>query len=859
MAHTLPAPHDVRINLLKNPLCLRPGALSFSWATEAVRQTAYRIVIAPGLDHAEAERYVYDTGRVASDRSTAVCPAIPAGILQTGCLYYARVSVWDEGGAESPLSLPLPFTVDTAWVAADAVWAEPDEDGSIPDFLFARYDFSLDADELDEIDRVLVSITATSPEPARQFVYSLSFNGESVGVGPARLGKSPDGKTILYTNTYDITPHLRAGRNTLAALHYTTADHGFLCQVTVYEGDAAGYVLTNSSRDAADWRVLRGDAALGKDNSIGTVYFKAHACNPVADRYPFGFDTPDFIVTDEWEPPCVTGPIGGGIPLVPAESEPMRRILRPSNGVTVERLPDGRLLIDLGTEIVGSLRLSLHAPAAGVITLDYGEQLVPGTRQVKSPMNTSNRYRETWSLPAGPVVMETYSLMTFRYVTVTGYDSPLSPADVTPIEIRKDFDDTQSLLVTDHPLLEDIHALVKHTVRATTQDIYVDSQSRERGAYEGDLLINMLAAYAMEDSFAPARLSTEYLLGHRTWPADYLLTIIYAARADYMATGDDRILRAWYPILRGNLFDNCLRVLEDGGLLLSTPPTGPSNGNAILVDWPPAERDGYDMSLTYNTVFNALVARAVAEMADIATVTGHDADAATLHTRAEDIRATMIARLHDPAIGRFRDGLDADLTPSPHAAQHATAYALACGVYADEAMADRMAKVIEADGGFRMSVYSAFFLLDGLYRTGHGDIANRLMLDGDTAPGARTWAYMLRGLGATITTEAWSEATKPNMTLSHPWGAAPAHMLAAGVAGVRPTAPGYAAFEVAPAPHGIGSLDLTIPTIRGTIRVALDGDTLTLTVPGNTRATVHLPDGRTAAVGAGTHTFSYPA
>ena len=146
-----------------------------------------------------------------------------------------------------------------------------------------------------------------------------------------------------------------------------------------------------------------------------------------------------------------------------------------------------------------------------------------------------------------------------------------------------------------------------------------------------------------------------------------------------------------------------------------------------------------------------------------------------------------------------------------------------------------------------MSVYGAYFLLKGLYQSGHGDIANRLMLSKDTDEGARTWAYMLDTLGATITTEAWNRCNKPNMTYSHPWGAAPAHMIATGIFGISPTSPAYKSFDIIPSlPEGVTHAAYTLPTVSGEISVLWDASEgiYRITVPFNTTASLYLPDGQ---------------
>lgn len=848
----LPPPQKLRINLLSVPFGIRRHRLSLSWVmantageTNAY-QSAYRVVVSEGRANAEAGRYVYDSGWVSSSSSSSVRPTGMADGLIADRLYYARVAIRDRQDGESAFTPPLGFTVASE-VSARGIWAQEG------DFALLRREFSLSEATYKESDRAVVTAAAVNPEPARQFAYTLYVNGEEVGVGASRLGKTPDGEEVIYTQSYDVTSLLRPGKNCIGAIGYALADKGFFCRLTVYGKDGLPCTVTDTDSDANVWQTLCGDAIYGKSNSIGTGYFTAHACNVDASIFPFGFSEVGFDTTHRhgrygWVAPDGAVPLMGGLRLIPADTEPVRRY--PTPAARVQTLPDGTHLIDLGAEIVGGLRWTVDAPHACTVTLTYGEQLT-ASGTVKCPMNTGNIYRETWTLKPGKQTIETLGMMAFRYVQMEGSPVAVTPDSLWGLELRKPFDGEASMLTSDSSLLRDLHRLTRHTMRVTSQDIYVDSQSRERGAYEGDLLINMLAAYAMEDSFAPARLTTEYLLGHRTWPADYLLMILFAAREDYMVTGDASLLSEWYGTLKANLFTD---YTDETGLVRS-PVMGASVTNAVLVDWPPSERDGYDMEAPYSTVFNALHVRAYGDMAQIAAVLEQDADAIEFSLRADRLRHIMINRLYDTETGRFRDGMREDGTVSAHAAQHATAFCLSCGVYTDRDMADRMAKALNADGKIRMSVYGAFFLLEGLYKTGNGGIANRLMLDSDATEGVRTWAYMLYGLGATVTSEAWNQRNKPNMTLSHPWGAAPAHMISAGVFGVTPTSPAFETFDVRVCPEGLREASVKVPTIRGPIVVSFrncpEGFALTVSVPANTTATVYLPDGRGKTVGSG--------
>lgn len=188
-----------------------------------------------------------------------------------------------------------------------------------------------------------------------------------------------------------------------------------------------------------------------------------------------------------------------------------------------------------------------------------------------------------------------------------------------------------------------------------------------------------------------------------------------------------------------------------------------------------------------------------------------------------------------------------DGTIVSHSSQHATAYALAFGVYKNQEMSDKLAMAIEQDEEVKMSVYGTYFLLQGLYRSNHGDLARKIMSNPEEIKGVRSWAYMLYGLGATVTTEAWNSVTKPNMSLCHSWGSAPGAMLIQGMIGVRPTSAGFDTFQTKLQPGGVKEASATIPTLKGEIAVSykMDGSGgifCEIMVPANTEGTLYVPN-----------------
>jgi hypothetical protein len=262
---------------------------------------------------------------------------------------------------------------------------------------------------------------------------------------------------------------------------------------------------------------------------------------------------------------------------------------------------------------------------------------------------------------------------------------------------------------------------------------------------------------------------------------------------------------------------------------------GMSLGPIDIVDWPPSERDGYDMTLKYKTVVNLFHYRALAIMSSIADILGKSSDAAMFRARSELVRSSIVSRLLDRERGLFVDG-----EGSAHASLHANMFALAFGVIPEANRASILTFV--KSKGMSTSVYGAQFLLEGLYN--YGEDAHALTLL--TARGQRSWAHMIYDLGATVTHEAWDPLIKPNEDWNHAWGAAPANIIPRWLMGVQPLTGGFETFLVAPLVGDLSWAELRLPTVRGEIFVRVDrskGDAhrLSLRVPANSAAVVIAP------------------
>ncbi len=849
-AFTFGAPERLRVDLREKAFGVSRACPTFSWAMHSGEvndiQTSYRIVLAHRLSDLKEEDYLLDTGWIVSDESSNVQLAGLDTVLQDNELYYWAVQLRNKSGAVSALSAPMAFSTAVGENFEDTrgVWAAPSEDAKLPDFAFLRTEFSLsDIDSTEEIEYALLSVSANSPEPTRQFVYNVLINDTFVGLGPARQGCAPSGETLLYYNTYDVTSLLRVGKNALGALCYTTADHAFFCQLTLFYCDGSKEIVLNSGRDAETFFALDGHDSFGVDgSSIGTPYFFAAPENIDATKYPYGFAAVGFDAA-AWTPVHLTGDLE-------IEHE---RLLAPYPGDAVNRyaqgiasledLGNGHYFIDLGQEVIGGLRLTLDSVSEHTITLHFGEELNDdGT--VKCPMRTGNRYLERWTIKEGEQVIENIcSLKTFRYVEIFDCEIPLREDNIEAIAIRRAFDAGESSFTCSNAVLCHLYDTYKYAICATNQDLYVDSQSRERRAYEGDALINMLSSYTYESSMALPRFTIEYLLSHRTWPAEYALMPIHMVRLDYLYSGNRALLEQAYPKLHALI----TAEKPDPSIGLYPSKAAPNNGfDSILVDWPVSSRDGYRMEEAYyNTVYNAIMYLSLRDMAVMATVLGKEDDSTLFTATADALRRDMIEYLYDPTHTAFFDGLTREGTPVEHHAQHATIFALCCGIYADAAMKDAMGRYLVGQETIRTSIYGAFFLFDALYQAGFGAYATALMADADDTPGAHSFYASLDHGKVTIAPEAWCAAEKANMTFSHPWGTAPAVMIVRGMFGIRPTRPGFHKFEIRPQIGDLPYASITVPTVKGSIVVSLgqnrEAYEAEVTIPPNTTATVYLP------------------
>lgn len=863
IAQSLQAPFQLKINLLSEALSVDKNDLKFSWADSDKEpnrfQSAYQLVFAKSIDDLSVSSYIFDSGWIYSRQNASVTVDGLADALEDNQLYYWSVRIKNNVGQVSPFAIPIPFSTEigTGWVDKTAVWAPPEKNPAhLGNFIFFRSPvFDLNRDQ---IEKVIISACARDTNPLIQQTFDLFINGQAAGYGPGRPHPNIRGSRInthLFYNSYDVTDLIQDGKNVIAALSTGTiflkdgyniiGDMSgkakrkamFLAQATVFFKNHTKKILTHTGDGG--WKTLDGSAAFGDTGrSVGTQYFAMEAEDIDAHVYPEGWSNSIFDDSD-WLPAVPVQNIHDPEKeaFLPFPSENTLRVLTHEPEKTIMKLDNGDWFIDLGKEIIGGLCISLESPRDQKVDIFAGEQLNDdGT--VRYHMACEPVYHDTWSLRKGTQHFHTFTMKCFRYVQIHGFNGIINKQSISGWALQQPFDTSQSSFSSSSDLLNKEYSLSKYTIQATNQDIYVDSQARERRPYEGDLLVNGNTSYSVSDQYSLARYSTNYLLDNETWPDDYKLFNVEFAWQDYLYTGDPQLLKSRYPILKKKL------LLGENGTDNFDEKIGLVSGIG-LIDWPKNERDGY-VEGKYNTPFNATYFGIYTIMSKIASVAGNHADQLFYQNRAKAVQESLLSSLFDPKTQTFFDSMNADGTVNRHRALHSSACALAYNVVTPEDIDPRLTSFVGNDGTFKGSVYFAYFILRGLINGEAGDLAIRLLLNPDTAKDAKTFASILENLKATIAPEAWSNTHKPNLTLSHPWGATPGCMIVQGLFGILPTAPGFDSFQIKLQPGSVSSAEVTAPSIKGPIHAAYehaDSDRLTLEIdiPMNSRATVSLP------------------
>ena len=431
-------PERLRCEHLVDPIGLDEVAPRLSWSVAGDgrdrRQSAYEIRVATTREALSDEHgLAWHTGRVESDETLDhVYQGEP---LQACTRYWWLVRVWDERGVVSGwadlaffetgfMGAPWP----AGWISERSLGA--DEEYETP--RLAAYDNPFQALSVAHFRRSFVldrPVASARLHATALGVYEMLINGRRVGEDVLAPGWT-DYHTRLEYQTYDVSDHLVAGDNVVAALLGEGWYSGYLGfnrkrPANIYGVKPAlsaflvitfvdGTRLAISTDDA--WRYSRGPH-IYSDLLMGEHY-------DARLRMP-GWDRPGFDDRTWQEPELGATPPRS----IHGARGPAIRVMRRLAAKSVKAASDGSFVFDLGQNMVGRTCLRIRAERGRVIRLRHGEVLhEDGTLYVENLRSTRQEDIYVATGEGEEVWEPTFSVHGFRYVAVHGL------AEAPPLE-----------------------------------------------------------------------------------------------------------------------------------------------------------------------------------------------------------------------------------------------------------------------------------------------------------------------------------------------------------------------------------------------------------------------------------------
>ncbi|MEA1996534.1 MAG: family 78 glycoside hydrolase catalytic domain, partial [Gemmatimonadota bacterium] len=418
----------LRCEYLENPLGIDQVSPRLSWTVESPKrgqkQTAYRIIVASSAENLEkGTGDLWDTGKVQSSRSTQVVYSGKELTSRMRCFW--KVCSWDRDGVLTEFSAPALWSMglieDSDWKGRwigikqaeqeKAATVQETETPPGPPPPCFRKNFILNK----IVTRAIVYVTARG-------IFELRVNGQQVSSDIFAPEWTDYRKRIQY-RTYDITPLLRKGENTLGATvgdgWYSgylawTKKRGFygtrnslLAQLEVlYEDGSREVIATDES-----WRCSSEGPVISSDILMGEAYD--------ARREMPGWDRPGFA-DSLWQPVEVMEKPGARLTAQP--SQPVR-VTEHITPVSVTEPEKGVFVFNLGQNIAGWVRLKVRGERGTKVTLRFAEMINPDGTIYTTNLRTAKAI-DTYIL-AGEDKEELFeprfTFHGFQYVELTGF------------------------------------------------------------------------------------------------------------------------------------------------------------------------------------------------------------------------------------------------------------------------------------------------------------------------------------------------------------------------------------------------------------------------------------------------------
>jgi hypothetical protein len=549
---------------------------------------------------------------------------------------------------------------------------------------------------------------------------------------------------------------------------------------------------------------------------------------------------------------AVAGQLKDGAPTAP----------EPRAAWTIPAIDDPRrgvfLTFEFREQIVGWPHFTIEAPEGTIVELMCQESHDPaGPAWLDSQFFNWSRFICRQGLNR----LEPFDFESLRWLQLHVRNAK-GPVTVRDVGVRRRMFDwpREPRIRCSEPALQRLFDASINTIRNSAQETCVDGMARERQQYSGDGGHQLLAIRcAFGDPRLPQRFLRTFSEGQTPegyfldcWPAFDRLARVMQRQMDgafwgplldhgvgfnfdcwnhFLETGDLQALDEPYPRLVR--FADYLHSIRGKDGLLPVEDLGVPN---VWIDHI-AYRKQRHKQCAFNLYAAAMLEHA---LAPIARARGDRHRAAEFERRGRELLDATVRRFWSAERGLFVNNLPwLDEEKSPRLCDRSLATAILFDQCPHRRTAASLRALVECPPELGISYpCNACWRYWALARLGRADVV--------LAEFRQRWAKMKSVVLNNTLQEDWEAPADSTSQWSH-CAVAPIYCLFMDVAGIRPTAPGFARCQIRPQLADLGDLTLTYPTPRGPIEFAANrgpgGHQLTLGIPGGCEAELVLPEG----------------
>jgi alpha-L-rhamnosidase len=461
-----------------NPIGIDATQPRFSWkiwgSTRNLMQTAYSIRVSAD-EKFSSGKLLWQSGKIESGESVLVTYSGPA--LKSGLRYFWQVKIWDNLKNESKWSetafWEMGILSPSEWKAK---WIElPGDTNRYSPAVHFRKEFTLGK----TIASARVYVTSHG-------YYELNLNGKKVGDQVLTPGWTSYSKRLQY-QVYDVTSQVINGKNAVAAAlgdGWYRGTLGWGNNWAIY-GKKLGLLMQMkiTFTDGTETMIVTDETWKGNQDGAIRMNDIYNGETYDARKKLTGWNLPGY---DEKNWKIVTvGNYNNGN-LIASQGDPVRKIqeIKP---VKVFLTPKGSVVVDMGQNMVGWVRLKVKGEKGTVVTLrhaevldKYGEFYITNLRAAKVQL--------TYTLAGtGDEIYEPrFTFMGFRYVEVTGFPGNLTTDNITGIVVHSDMTPTGSF-ESSNQLLNQLQHNIVWGMKGNFVDVPTDCPQRdERLGWTGD-------------------------------------------------------------------------------------------------------------------------------------------------------------------------------------------------------------------------------------------------------------------------------------------------------------------------------------------------------------------------------------